>query len=219
MIVANLNKSYPSLIRAAETRPLALQGITTGDWPYLKEATLNGYDDLLVGTYDDMIVTAYRITGTSTVDYEGIPKTRFEVASPISPSDDPFAGFLHDSRFEPAAWLIGCPIPGGPWKQGEARGTRRYNLDDYRKDHPELVEREAREFGASTEEELLHHLRGDTLVSTADFPALSGAHPSPSGNSTETGVTVVRQPGGTVVVTIPTGTRARIEIEPQSANG
>lgn len=213
MIVVNLNKSYPHLLQASRIDAFALQNITVGDWPKLKTETLAGFDDLLVGTYEDLIVSAFRITGANTVDYEGTDKTRFEVAEPVGPTGDPFSGLFHRSSFEPAAWLIGCPIPGGSWKKGEARGTRRYSLDDYRTDHPDLADREQREFGSGTAEELLQHLRGNELFPADDYPALATAD-RPSGVTPGTGVTVVRQPGGTVIVTIPTGTRAHIEIEP-----
>ncbi|MBM7025309.1 hypothetical protein [Clavibacter zhangzhiyongii] len=61
---------------------------------------------------------------------------------------------------------------------------------------------------------LLEHLALGKPILREDYPQLAvGA--SPLGTVTpETGVTVVRQPGGTVVVTIPTGVRAQVQIEP-----
>jgi hypothetical protein len=217
MIVASLKRSYPELIRnPSNTLPdtYKLQGITTGDWPKLTVESLAGFDDVLVGTYDNMIVTAYRITGTSLVDYDGVEKTRFEVAEPIAGNGDKFNGLLYGNLSEPSSWLIGCPIPGGPWKRGESRGTRRYSFDEYREDHPELAQREEEDFGANMAETLLRHFRGDPHIAIEDYPQLATVPGATATDGPGTGVTIVRQPGGTVVITIPTGTRAQINVEP-----
>lgn len=217
MIVVSLKRSYPELIRnPSSSMPdtYMIQSITTGDWPKLSAESLEGFNDILVGTYDNMIVTAYRITGVKAVDYEGVEKTRFEVADAVAADGDQFSGLLYGTRTEPVAWLIGCPIPGGPWKRGESRGTRRYSLDEYRADHPDLAQREEEDFGADMSEALLRHFRGDSDVLTSDYPQLASFSGMAAPAGPATGVTIVRQPGGTVVITIPTGTRAQVNIEP-----
>lgn len=219
MIVVNLKRSYPELIQREQRGVLSdglnLQGITTGDWPKLSEESLEGFDDFLVGTYDNMIVTAYRLIGAETIDYDGVEKTRFKVAEPIAGNGDQFGSLLgNTASSEPAAWLIGCPIPGGPWKRGESRGTRRYSLDEFRADHPELAQRSEEDFGATMSGALLRQFRGDPHVAIEDYPQLVAASGTTAPVGPETGVTVVRQPGGTVVITIPTGTRAQLHIEP-----
>lgn len=219
MIVTHLKVTYPALIREPSKVDDAtrLREITTGVWPKLNEATLKGYDDVLVGTFGDMIVSAYRITGSESVMYEGKEKIRFTVAPPLGPDgQDPWLSLAGGpaEQVDPVAWLIGCPIPGGPWKQGETRGTRRYTLKDYLDDYPELRKRDAGDFDPGMARALLAYFRGDRHVATDDFPQLAADHASPLAAGPDTGVTVVRQPGGAVVITIPTGTRARLEIDP-----
>jgi hypothetical protein len=60
---------------------------------------------------------------------------------------------------------------------------------------------------------LIDHLATGKAIPLEDYPQLASATSAPG--TAETGVTVVRQPGGTVVITIPTGTRAQLLIEPE----
>lgn len=219
MIVTHLKHSYPNLIddvRAGSTHvmpSMQLEGFTRGVWPPMSSSTATGYLDYLVGTWRDVIVSAY---GVNAIVPTAEGKVRFEYQG----DDDDRKGldgaieamFNSNVRIDPAEWLIGCPIPGGPWKQGESRNTRRYNLEAYLGDYPSLVSRIGEDFGGRMALHLLEHFAGTRQADLEEFPALAeaGGAVVPSG----TDVTVVRQPGGAVVVTIPTGTRAQILIEP-----
>ncbi|MBF4636276.1 hypothetical protein ITJ38_17835 [Agreia pratensis] len=67
---------------------------------------------------------------------------------------------------------------------------------------------------------LLANYAGKRPADVGDYPALSDGgtveseDPATLKSATAADVTVVRQPGGTGVATIPTGTRAQILIEP-----
>lgn len=219
MIVVNINHSYAELLRR-ERQPLLsyeFNRITTGHWPVMANATMDGFTDYLVGTYNDMVVTAFKIVRVERVEHEGKDKLKFVVDDFYNP-DKAKATFETKSEQEvdPAAWLVGAPIPGGSWRKGEARGTRRYSLDAYLKDHPDLSERAEQEFPSAMMENLFAYLRGDSRMPVQDFPALERARtfatPQPVG-----GVTVSRQPDGTVLIVIPSGTRAQLTVDPDRA--
>ena len=102
---------------------------------------MGGFTDYLVGTYNDMIVTAFKIVSVTREEFEVRKTSSLSWMSFYNP-DRSRESFPESTReVDPAAWLIGSPIPGGSWKKGEARGTRRYPLPTYLKDHPELTER------------------------------------------------------------------------------
>lgn len=226
MIVTALKHSYPNLLDdvrrgTAQVPELRLESITRGDWKKIGASKLDGYLDYVVGTYDNMIVSAYKVDHVAPA-----PNDLIKFAGP-SPWDDetPQNDWL-TSHIMPASnashvageWLIGCPMPGGPWRQGESRGTRRYSLTDYLEDHPELAQRAEEDFGGRMAINLVHHLATGKAIATEDYPQLASAG-TLNPTATETGVTVVRQPGGTVVITIPTGTRAQLLIEPEGGAG
>jgi hypothetical protein len=123
------------------------------------------------------------------------------------------AMFTSNVSVEPAEWRIGCPIPGGPWKQGESRGTRRYALETYLENYPSLLPRIGEDFGGRMALHLIEHFAGTRQVVLSRFPALADDGSGAVAGGTD--VTAILQPGGSVVVTIPTGTRAQILIEPQ----
>lgn len=207
MIVTSLNRSYPNLVDDTQTRPhitpvFELEEKTRGDWPSMRETTVTGYFDYVVGTWNDMIVSAYPFDAIKRLDNG---KVQFVNTTPQTDRESP--------RGE---WLIGCPIPGGPWKPGQARGTRRYALETYLDDHPELLGRIDEDFGGRMAENLVRHFATGKKIDVADYPQLAAAKASQAPTGPATGVTVVREPGGTVVVTIPTGTRAQILIEPEA---
>lgn len=216
MIVTHLKHSYPNLVEdhrvgSPVASSLRLEGLTRGEWPPMSIATATGYLDYLVGTWDDVIISAFPVN-TIVVTPEG--KTVFDYV----PGNGEKTSNAFDSMFssnvevDPAEWLVGCPIPGGPWKRGESRNTRRYDLEAYLADYPSLVSRISEDFGGRMASHLLDHFAGVRSVDLKDYPALSENEDAVVTGGTD--VTVVRQPGGTVVVTIPTGTRAQIMIEP-----
>ena len=220
MIVTHLKHSYPNLVedlRAGASFakfPFRLENLTRGEWPPMSTATATGYLDYLVGTWDDVIISAFLVNtivvtpeGKTIFDY--VPENEGEQGKP---SDVFTSRFRSNTGVDPAEWLVGCPIPGGPWKQGESRNTRRYDLEAYLADYPSLVPRVGEDFGGRMANHLLDHFAGVSRVDLKDYPALSENEDAVVTGGTD--VTVVRQPGGTVVVTIPTGTRAQIMIEP-----
>lgn len=234
MIVTGLHRTYPTVVEDIKNGQFnhhwaisaALREITVGDWPKLSAASLEGYLDFIVGTYNDMIVTAYRTSGFTLVDYDGAQKIRFiaeDIVRSPRPSKDHVWGQKvpaeHEVKadiksYDPAAWLIGCPIPGGSWKRGESRGTRRYLLEEYLRDHPDLSDRQQDVFEERSAEFMCKHFAGKMNFEGMDFPQLDRVHETTARTAADDGVTVVRHPGGTVVVTIPTGVRAQINIEP-----
>ena len=221
MIVTALKRSYPNLLddvradRAAALPELRLESITRGNWKKMNPATLDGYLDFVVGTYDNMIVSAYKIDHVESLDDGTI---KFAGPSPFDeqPKNDWLGLPSSNASSLPGEWLVGCPMPGGPWRQGESRGTRRYATDAYLEDHPELVGRLDEDFGGRMAMNLLKHLATGKSIAIEDYPQLASANTGGPA-AAETGVTVVRQPGGTVVITIPTGTRAQLLIEPDGA--
>lgn len=221
MIVTHLKHSYPNLVddvRAGHNNmapTLQLEGFTRGVWPTMLDSTASGYLDYVVGTWRDIIVSAYKV---SRIVPTAEGKVKFEDAeeeggnrSKLNASLE--AMFTSNVSVEPAEWLIGCPIPGGPWKRGESRNTRRYALETYLDDYPSLLSRIGEDFGGRMALHLIEHFAGTRSVDLSQFPALAEGESGVAANGTD--VTVVRQPGGTVVVTIPTGTRAQIVIEPR----
>lgn len=216
MIVVSLKRSYPNLLNDVRSQSpmanFALEGITRGNWPKMKEETLDGYLDYVVGTFNGMIVSAYPIdrieTGPNdTIQFEGSEETS---------GFDALWRSTHRSNASnvPGEWLIGCPVPGGPWRRGESRGTRRYLLEDYVGDHPELGDRIGEDFGGRMADNLVNYFATGGPIATEDYPQLSSLDAFQPAATPGTGVTVVRQPGGTVVITIPTGTRAQVLIDP-----
>ncbi|MBF4616415.1 hypothetical protein [Curtobacterium sp. VKM Ac-1376] len=219
MIVTSLKRSYPNLLddvrKGRQNQPLEikLESITRGYWKKINESTLDGFRDFVVGTYDNMIVSAYKFEwlqdgpdGTVKFDGPGVWDEKPAGDSWFSPPSS-------NASQVPGEWLIGCPIPGGPWRQGESRGTRRYSMETYLADHPELSTRVEEDFGGRMATNLVDHLATGKAIPLEDYPQLASATSIPG--TAETGVTVVRQPGGTVVITIPTGTRAQLLIEPE----
>lgn len=215
MIVVNINQSYAELIRREQPGFLAfeLNRITTGHWPVMADSTMDGYSDYLVGTYNDMIVTAFRILNVQRVVHEGKDKLKFVVDDFSNPDKEQNFFGASTQEVDGAAWLVGAPIPGGSWRKGEARGTRRYALDAYLKDQPDLAERADREFPSAMMENLFAYLRGDSRMPVEDFPALDRSNTFTASQPVG-GVTVSRQPDGTVLIIIPSGTRAQLTIDP-----
>ncbi|TWX34989.1 hypothetical protein ES689_14190 [Frigoribacterium sp. ACAM 257] len=218
MIVTSLKRSYPNLLddvrkgSNAMLPELRLESITRGNWKKMNAATLDGYLDFVVGTYDNMIVSAYRVDQVEQLEDGTI---KFAGPSPFGerPQNDWLGLPSSNASHVPGEWLVGCPMPGGAWRQGESRGTRRYSTEAYLADHPELAGRVDEDFGGRMATNLLEHLATGRAIAIDDYPQLASAGTG-SQLAAETGVTVVRQPGGTIIITIPTGTRAQLLIDP-----
>jgi hypothetical protein len=217
MIVVSLKRSYPNLIDDTRNEAaglfMKLEAITRGDWPKMTPSTLEGYLDYVVGTYNDMIVSAYpidhvEINDNGTICFAAPEGTTSWMQSMLNSKN------ASNASNTPGEWLIGCPMPGGPWRQGESRGTRRYSIEDFLDDHPELGNRIGEDFGGRMADNLVAHYATGKQIAVEDYPQLASVPAVQPASTPSTGVTVVRQPGGTVVVTIPTGTRAQILIDP-----
>ncbi|MBM7025310.1 hypothetical protein [Clavibacter zhangzhiyongii] len=139
MIVVSLKRSYFNLLAdmRRESEGMAwwrLEGITRGTWPKMSSELMEGYLDFVVGTYDNMIVTAYEI---GSVEADGDAGITFAAPAKTKEFEDIFRSSTTSNASDNAAeWLVGCPMPGGPWKQGESRGTRRYSTETFLEDTP-----------------------------------------------------------------------------------
>ncbi len=123
MIIVNLNKSFPDWsekfsatvptdlhqVKIADLHGLA--EICAGDWWRIPDLAIRQYGDILVGIYANQIVAAYQIA-----DYRHLETGRVR--------------FTLKPAYEYSS-MIGVGQPGGPWRQGEARGSRHLPTDDY----------------------------------------------------------------------------------------
>ncbi|KDA04645.1 hypothetical protein DC31_05770 [Microbacterium sp. CH12i] len=98
MIVVNVNRSYAQTLSGE----LTLQEATEGDWYGINDAAVAQYGDVLVGVWNNRVVSVYDIVGHVRVD-EGT-RVRFQVQD--------------SAEF---GYLVGQPSPVGPWKAGQAR--------------------------------------------------------------------------------------------------
>lgn len=124
MIIVNLNKTLPEWAKtfaAAAPKDLntvkvadlaGLAEICAGDWWRVTDMMIAQYGDLLLGCFNSQIIAAYHIAGHRQDPATG--RVRFT----LKPAYD-------------YATIIGAAQPGGPWQQGEARGSRNIELADY----------------------------------------------------------------------------------------
>ncbi len=124
MIIVNVNKSFPDWaatftaavptdlhqVKIADLHGLA--EICAGDWWRIPDLAIKQYGDILVGCYANQIVAAYQITGHRQDLSNG--RVRFTLKPAYEYSS-----------------IIGAGQPGGPWKQGEMRGSRQLPTDEY----------------------------------------------------------------------------------------
>jgi hypothetical protein len=97
MFLVNLRQSWPAV--KAGTRTAA--EVTLGEWAQLPDGALAEYGDVILGIYDNEVVSAFDIDGWSR-----------------DPDNDrvTFTG----TESETWAHLVGGPNPGPRWKQGQA---------------------------------------------------------------------------------------------------
>lgn len=124
MIVVNLNKTFPEWakqfgasapkdLQQVKVADLAgLSEICAGDWWRITDLMIAQYGDLLVGCYAGQVVAPYYIAGHRQDPATG--RVRFV----LKPAYD-------------YASIIGAGQPEGPWRKGEARGSRNVELHDY----------------------------------------------------------------------------------------
>lgn len=168
MIVVNLNRSYPEfaadLVAARPTpeavvmkdlRPLA--AITAGDWFRVTDIKARQYGDVLVGCYAGQVVSVYHVTGWKQQSDQTI---RFDVKPAIT-------------------WhaILGAGQPGGPWKQGEARGTRYVESASYKERYelPTTTGRDTTSWKLATAELAYRH---QGQISRDPIPTETVNHPA-----------------------------------------
>ncbi|MEI5582276.1 MULTISPECIES: hypothetical protein [unclassified Agromyces] len=99
MIVVNLKRSYPLV----QLGTADLNDVTLGAWAGVTDEAIERFGDVILGVYQDKVVSAYDITGHSREDdrvtFEGNESAEFE-------------------------HLIGQQSPVPAWKRGQARPTR-----------------------------------------------------------------------------------------------
>ncbi|MEU2205528.1 hypothetical protein AB0P19_14200 [Microbacterium oleivorans] len=100
MIVVNLKRSYPRV----QLGQADLDAVTLSAWAGVTEEAIDRFGDVILGVYQDKVVSAYNVTSHSRDDegrvvFEGIESPEFE-------------------------HLIGQPSPVPAWKRGQARPTR-----------------------------------------------------------------------------------------------
>lgn len=194
MILVNTSKSYPSLARRiitpapGESKAVAVEEstlellaeITCGDWRNLSDGLLAEYGDYLLGTCSGVVTVAYRITGHER--FEG--KLRFEVepATELTP-------------------LIGQPQPEGPWKRGEARGTRQVRTPE------SLPPADLYNYGAWVRGVLdaAQNVAWDTIKEPSPLAAQILHQWAQAQEAVPENVQVSTQPDGTVVIDVPPG--------------
>lgn len=169
MIVVNTNQTYPQAVSGGRVDFDALEQLTCGDWPPMRDSLLDAAADVLIGTYNNVVTVFYNIRGW-TRQTNG--KLRFHVTSAPNMAN----------------W-IGQPMPGGPWKKGEARGIRRIATPD---DGPHRMPQHATWKGAIA-------ATARQLLSLDEVP--------------DHEVTVVTRADGTIVVTVPAG--APVLVQPR----
>ena len=117
MILVNVKNTYPdvaALIADHDDRPgatptlgvaniAALIDITGSGWQQFSPGYLDDYGDYVAATVGATIVGVFRVDSHK----NEAGRTRFGLTPAVE-----------------AAHLIGAPMPGGPWKRGEGRGTR-----------------------------------------------------------------------------------------------
>lgn len=188
MIIVNTGKTYPPiaynlLTTSDHQRVLAmLADVTSGDWPNLSDEHLETFGDYLVGTCDGRVTVAYKILGFSRRYIETRHQgPRAKVRFSVEPATD-------------LAWLIGRSQPGGPWRQGEARGTRRVALAGHEIEEGRL---DYRGTWVAAVAQTARSLAANHFTDVAPPNAAFEAHIRPDG------VVVLEVPAGTPVLIQP----------------
>ncbi len=180
MILVNTKRTYPAaaaaLLRDDDAAAL-LRDTTRQAWPNMADARLDEYGDFLMGTCDGIITCVYKVNHWTRTTHDGVDKLVFTVTPALDLTD-----------------LIGRPQPGGPWRRGEARGTRCVATQHY------LAELRPQLGDGLTGDDTWRGAVEQVARALLGVPRLP--HHSPS-------LTV--QPDGTVVVTVSAGTPVLVQ--------
>ncbi len=160
-----------------------LERDTTAEWAGVSSEALyeyggTGSTDYLVGVYRDQIVSIYYIRGWHAGEQPG------RVVFDVQPA------------MEMAA-AIGQPVPGNPWKRGEARPVRYFDTRTFVRD---LDDR-----GVLN----IYDDAGDDAVDRCMVAVIRDLA-SPAAQSPLAGVEVAADPRGGIRVTVPLGTKVTI---------
>lgn len=169
MIVVNLNRSYPEFaaglaesghtdpnkVLMRDLRPLAQA--TAGDWFRLTDMRIRQYGGPLVGVFAAQVVSVYEIEGW---EQQADHTVRFDVKPAVTWSA-----------------LLGTGQPGGPWKQGEARGTRLVESASYQERY-EIATTLGRDTAAWKRHTAELALRHQGLIERDPIPVETVSHPA-----------------------------------------
>jgi hypothetical protein len=195
MIIVHLKKSMPVLLmekRRGVPNDVLLDFLrekTRGDWAGIKQDSIDAYGDYIVGAYEGLVVSVYKVVGDTRTD--SLPEKRvvFEV------EDAP-----------EMAWMIGRQCPGGRWKRGEARPVRYFTTTEvlWSYEHEEGVTRSEMQVDDVEMDDVMlscieEIARPDQRVAVADA----------SGTVLDD-VEVEINPRGGIIVNVPAGTRVLI---------
>ena len=100
MILVNISKTWPAVLAGKADAA----DVTLGAWAQIKDADLEAHADAVLGVYRNVVVTAFDVDGWSRRE-DG------RVTFAARPS-------------ETWAHLVGMPVPGEPWLQGQARPVK-----------------------------------------------------------------------------------------------
>lgn len=215
MLLVNLNLSYPALSTAALDLPDdpghpdvaawhdRLRHATREWWLNLSETYLDTHADYIAGTYEGRVVSVYRVTGWNRAQaLDGIVRVSFRC------QDAP-----------EAAHLITSPMPGGPWKRGEARSTRAVptpaEITPERAAEPPALVRERTQRSAALIAERAQQIArlAPNVLDDEDTPTAytDGDTTWVEHATLGDGTSIYRYPDGTVTVHVPVGTRVLVQ--------
>lgn len=192
-IMVNNIHSYPPIAQSMHevAHPLEpvfsdLADAVRGDWPPLSEHNLASYADLVLGTYAETVTAAYTVESWSSVTNDaGTPKLVFDVSAALD--------WIH---------LIGQPQPGGAWRRGESRGTRRI-------DTPGLGEPTTP--GSYTDWRLAVVTAARTLCPPSRTTPAEDARPVRRHDVKTGDISTTIRPDGSILVSVPAGVPVTIQ--------
>jgi hypothetical protein len=115
MIVVNLKRLYPDVLAGN----VELADVSLGDWYQITDSAIKMYGDVIVGVFEEKVVSAYDVLGHARGDDQ---RVRFE-----GTESEEFAG------------LIGKRSPATPWQRGQGRPIKYVPTDVVRKGDAEVT--------------------------------------------------------------------------------
>lgn len=192
MLLVNTARSYPrvalSITTAHNVADLLgeLADVTRQSWPDLSDEYLATNADYIAGTAAGLITVIYKVVDVDRTrgGRDGQNEGPVKLVFSVRPAPE-------------LGYLIGKPQPGGPWRRGEARGTRA------------VLTPNADEPGADDDPTWDKRWIGPVLE-TARVVTRDVARIAPVDEHVSTSISA----DGTVVVRVPMGTKVLIEQVP-----